>query len=164
MHRLKPGFFAVLLFAAFGAAVASARPVVVLKLEGDIVTRDSRGAEKLIAVADGAGFQPGQTVRYTIVASNKGADAALGLVPAARIPAGSAYDPGSASTSGALRVEFSLDGGKTWSAKPLVKVQTANGTVEKPADPSLYTGLRWIGAKALEPKSNLTYSYQVRIK
>jgi uncharacterized repeat protein (TIGR01451 family) len=164
LQRLRLVCLLAAVFAAFGTSAASARPNVALKLEGDVVQHDSKGAEQLIPVADGTGLKPGETIRYVIVASNAGPDAATSLVPQAKIPEGTAYEPGSASTTSPLRVEFSIDGGKTWAVKPLVRVQTANGVVEKPADPSLYTSLRWIGAKALQPKTSVSYSYQVRIK
>ena len=163
MHRLVFAFIIAANFAAFGSAAADARPSVVLKLQGDVVHRDASGAVKLTPV-EGEALKPGETVRYDIVATNAGGDPASKLVPVGKIPAGTAYEAGSASVSGASRVEFSIDGGKTWSAKPLVRVQTANGTIEKPADPASYTTLRWIGAPSLAAKASVTYSYQVRIK
>lgn len=164
MQRLRFVCLWAATFVALGSAAASARPNVVLKLEGDVVQHDAKGAEQLTPVTDGTGLKPGETIRYVIVASNAGPDAATSLVPEARIPDGTAYEAGSASAAAPMRVEFSLDGGKTWAVKPLVKVRTPNGVVEKPADPSLYTTLRWIGNKALPAKSSVSYSYQVRIK
>jgi uncharacterized repeat protein (TIGR01451 family) len=164
MQRLSFAFVLAAIFAVFGTTVAMARPVVNLKLQADLVAHDDKGVEKLVPVVDDSGLKPGDVVRYIIVASNSGSDAASHLAPQGKIPSGTAYEAGSASTSDALRVEFSLDGGKTWSVKPTMKVQTAAGLVEKPADPSLFTTLRWIGAKPLLPKTSETYTYQVRIK
>lgn len=163
MQRLRFVCLWAATFVALGSTAASARPNVVLKLEGDVVQHDAKGAEQLTPVAD-AGLKPGETIRYVIVASNAGPDAATSLVPEGRIPDGTAYEAGSASGASPMHVEFSLDGGKTWAVKPLVKVQTPNGVVEKPADPSQYTTLRWIGAKSLPAKSSVSYTYQVRIK
>jgi uncharacterized repeat protein (TIGR01451 family) len=154
----------LVMLAAFGRADASARPSVLLKLEGDVVQHDSKGAEVLVPLASGQGLTPGQTIRYLIVATNAGTQAANHLVPQAKIPAGTAYEPGTASNATDSRVEFSLDGGRTWSAKPLVKVPTANGSVEKPADPALYTAVRFARDTPLAPKTSVTYSYEVRIK
>ncbi len=145
------------------SGLALAKPVVDLRLQGVLVERAASGVETTTPVANVA-LKPGETVRYTIVATNRGSDPALGLRPSAKVPAGTAYEAGSAAASGAARVEFSLDGGQTWSAAPKVKVQTPAGVVEKNADPGLYTNLRWIVAKPLDPKSTLTYSYQVRVK
>jgi uncharacterized repeat protein (TIGR01451 family) len=147
------------------AIVAEAKPVVQLKLQGAVVERDAAGTgEKLVPLAE-AELRPGETIRYDIVATNAGSDSANRLIPTSRVPAGTEYEAGSASLSGAVRIEFSLDGGKTWAAKPLVSVKTASGAVvERPADPSQFTMLRWISEKALGPKQSVTYTYEVRIK
>ena len=102
--------------------------------------------------------------RNIIVATNAGPGAATHLVPQGKIPKNTAYEAGSASRSDALRVEFSIDGGKTWAVKPMIKAPSNAGPVQKPADPSLYTMLRWIGASPLAPNTSKTYTYQVRIK
>jgi uncharacterized repeat protein (TIGR01451 family) len=140
-----------------------AKPAVELRLQGVLVEREASGAEKTTPVADAA-LKPGETVRYTIVATNRGTDPALGLRPVGKIPAGTAYEAGSAAGTSAARIEFSLDGGKTWSVSPKVKVKTADGIVEKDADPQTFTTIRWIVVKPLDPKSSYTYTYQVRVK
>ncbi len=164
MQRLSFACLSLMMLAAFGTAVASARPSVSLRLEGDLVQHDSKGAEVLVPMSSAPGLTPGETVRYLIVATNTGSQAASHLIPQARIPAGTAYEAGSASSFADSHVEFSLDGGRTWAAKPLVKVQTPNGLVEKAADPSLYTSVRFARDNPLEPKTSVTYSYEVRIK
>ncbi|MBC5798867.1 MAG: hypothetical protein GIX03_06690 [Candidatus Eremiobacteraeota bacterium] len=146
----------------FGA-VADARPLVSLALHGNLVGHDARGAETLTPV-ERAALRPGELVRYDIRVANAGADPAEKLIPVGRIPAGTLYKGGSASSAPGTRVEFSTDNGKSWSEKPLVRVQTANGTVEKAASPASYTQVRWVSAKALAPKTSETYHYDVKIK
>jgi uncharacterized repeat protein (TIGR01451 family) len=163
MQRLKFAFVFAAVFALTGTAAVNAKPIVQLKLQGSVVEHDANGAEKLVSVSDTV-LKPGETVRYDIVATNAGPDPAAKLVPLGRIPTGTEYEEGSASLSSAARIEFSIDGGKTWAVKPLIKVKTDAGIVEKPADPSLYTMLRWVNEKALAPKASVTYSYEVRIK
>lgn len=162
MHHLKATFAFIAAFAVTGSA-AFAKPNVQLKLDGELVQLDAKGAEKLVPVSSVA-LKPGETIRYDIVASNVGPDAAKTLMPIGKIPAGTAYEPGTASVSNASRVEFSIDGGKTWSVSPTIKVQTPSGIVEQKADPSRFTAIRWIGAKPLLSKSSVAYSYEVRIK
>jgi uncharacterized repeat protein (TIGR01451 family) len=131
-------------------------------LQGVLVERAADGAEKTTPVADVA-LKPGETVRYTLVAVNRGTDPALGLKPIGKIPAGTSFEAGSAAGA-AARVEYSLDGGKTWSTSPTIKVQTPAGIVEKKADPSTYTAIRWTADKPLAPRAVAAYSYQVHIK
>jgi len=140
-------------------AVADAKPNVVLKLSGVLVEHDQNGAEKLTSV-EKAQLKPGDVVRYVIVASNAGADPARNLVPVGQVPAGTAFVAGSATA----HAEYSLDGGKTWSTAPTIKVHTPSGDVVKKADPATYTSVRWIDDKPLAAKASATFVYVVRVK
>jgi uncharacterized repeat protein (TIGR01451 family) len=145
------------------AAAASARPDVALHLSATVVEKTSNGVEHNVPIEASTKLKTGQLVRYTISAYNKGSDAALHLAPVGKVPAGTAYVAGSASDS-ASRVEFSVDGGKTWSTKPTVTVQSASGALTKPADPSSFTTIRWTSEKPLAPKGSTRFSYEVRVK
>jgi len=149
-------------FFVMGAS-ANAKPNVILKLDAELVQKDAKGVEKLTPVS-GNELKPGETVRYDIVATNTGTDPAAKLMPVGKVPTGTTYEPGSATASNALRVEFSIDGGKTWSKSPVVKVVTQSGTAEKKADPATYTSVRWIAEKPLAPKTSVSYHYEVRVK
>jgi len=144
-----------------GPALASAAPHVILKLVGTHVTVVD-GHVKHEPV-DNVVLKAGDDVEYDIVASNTGTRPALKLIPMARVPAGTEYVPGSAKGARAS-AQFSVDGGKTWSAAPMVEEKTAAGTVEKRADPSLYTAVRFVEEGALAPGGKATFSYEVRVK
>ncbi len=159
---MKSAIAFIAAFAALGSA-AYAKPNVQLKLDGELAHRDAKGVVTFVPVA-GLALKPGDTVRYDIVATNQGTDPAKTLMPMGKVPSGTAYEAGTASATGALRVEFSLDGGKTWAVTPTVRVQTPAGVVEQKADPARYTMVRWIGGKPLEPHTAATYSYEVRVK
>ena len=120
--------------------------------------------ERQLAPLSGITLHSGEIVRYDVTARNAGTNPAKNLVPVGTIPIGTVYEAGSASTN-ALRVEFSIDGGKTWSVSPMVKVRNAAGVlVEKKASPARFTAVRWISEKPLDPKSTVTYDYEVRVK
>lgn len=142
---------------------AWANPTVSLVLTGFIIGKDAKGAETATPIADTT-VTPGKVIRYVITATNKGDQDAQKLVPIGLVPAGTAYEPASATVKDALRVEYSLDKGKTWSAKPMVTVHTPTGDVVKPADPATYTRVRWIADKPLPPKGIVTYSYEVVVQ
>jgi uncharacterized repeat protein (TIGR01451 family) len=149
--------------ALLGPLAAYAKPIVVLTLQGAVVERDAKGAERSIPLAS-AVLKPGDLVRYDVVATNSGSDPAAHLIPAARVPVGTTYEAGSASLAAAARIEFSLDGGKTWSSKPVIAVKTPSGIVEKVAPVEAYTALRWVDDKTLAPNRSVAYSYEVRVK
>ncbi|MDB5069486.1 MAG: hypothetical protein JWM87_597 [Candidatus Eremiobacteraeota bacterium] len=143
--------------------LASAKPNVTLKLTGSIVTKAADGKTTLTPV-EKAQPKSGDEIEYDIVASNAGDSPALRLVPVGKIPAGTSYVGGSAKAPRA-RAEFSLDGGKTWSAAPTVTVKQPDGTtVVKKADPSLYTTVRFVTDGAIAPHQAAAYTYEVRVK
>lgn len=140
-----------------------AKPIVSLKLTGSVVTKAADGQTKLTPV-DKEAPKAGDEVEYDIAATNAGTTPAIKLMPVGKIPAGTAYVDGSAKAARA-HVEFSLDGGKTWSAVPMVTVKGPTGTpVVKKADPALYTAVRFATDGALAPHGTLQYTYEVRVK
>ena len=142
---------------------ASAKPLLKLSLAGEIVSKDAKGQEQATPVDAASMPAPGQTLRYVITATNKGDEAARNVIPVGKIPRGTIYKSGSAS-SDSTRVEFSLNGGKTWAAQPKVTVHTPTGDVVKLADPSTYTAVRWLSEKPLAPQASTNYSYEVQVK
>ena len=162
MQHLKFAFVFAALFATLGSS-ALARPDVKLHLAGEIVGHDAGGKETLEPIAPDTQLHAGEVVRYEIVAFNGGTDPAVKLAPVNRIPSGTQYEAGTASSNPAFAVEFSLDG-KTFSKLPMLSVKTPTGIVEKKADPATYAAIRWINVKPLAPKASVTYSYEVRVK
>jgi len=144
-----------------GPALASAAPHVTLKLVGSHVTVVDGHVKR--EPVDGVVLKAGDDVEYDIVASNTGTRPALKLIPMARVPAGTEYVPGSAKGARAS-AQFSVDGGKTWSAAPTVVEKSAGVTVVKRADTSLYNAVRFVQEGALAPGTKATYSYEVRVK
>ena len=143
--------------------VALAKPAVTLKLSGAIVSRAADGRTSLTPL-DKAQPKSGDEIRYDIVAANAGDSPAMRLVPVGRIPSGTAYVDGTAKGVRA-HPEFSLDGGKTWSASPMVRVRLPDGTTAmQKADPSLYTAVRFVTDGAIAPRQSAAYSYEVRVK
>jgi uncharacterized repeat protein (TIGR01451 family) len=127
-----------------------------------IVSKAADGTEKLTPL-ESAQVKPGETIRFEIVATNQSDQPVHNLVPVEKISAGTAYAAGSA-TPVTAGIQFSLDGGKTWSAKPMVTVHTPDGDVTKPADPATYTTIRWANGTSLAPSAAAKYSYEVIVR
>ena len=153
---------AVFTCASVAFANPNVKPHIALNLAASVVAYDAKGVEH-DSPADVA-LKSGALLRYTVIAKNVGDAPARNLAPAARVPAGTVYEPTPSAHVSSATVEFSLDGGKTWSAVPTISVVTAHGTVRKKADPATYTAVRWVALRPLAPKSSLTYSYEVRVK
>lgn len=159
----KIAAFSLALFALILPGIAGAKPAVTLKLSGAIVATAADGHTTLVPV-EKAQPKTGDQIQYDIVASNAGTSPALKLVPVGKIPAGTVYVDGSAKAARA-HAEFSLDGGKTWSAAPTVRVRQPDGsTVVKKADPALYTAVRFVTDGAIAAHQTAAYVYEVRVK
>jgi uncharacterized repeat protein (TIGR01451 family) len=156
-------FSAIVLFGAFASvsAVASARPIVSLKLSAAVVHHDADGTIKLTP-ANGVTLSSGDVVRYEIVAANIGDHPADGVRPVDDVPAGTAFVAGSATGNG--KAEYSLDHGKTWSAAPTVVVHDKDGDHTVKADPATYTAVRWTTPSALKPGASEHFGFDVEVK
>ncbi|HTJ25271.1 MAG TPA: hypothetical protein VMA36_03810 [Candidatus Limnocylindria bacterium] len=144
-------------------SIAAAKPPVEVALSGVYVEHDADGIERDVAVESRAAV-PGSVIRYEITTANTGASTVYHVVPQGRIPAGTAYRTGSASIAASAHVEFSLDGGKTWSATPTTTIRTAQGTKVVPAPAASYTAVRWVGTAPLRAGAAAHYSYAVTVK
>lgn len=155
---LRVVFAAVLIAAA--ASRADAAPHLVLTKSVALVERVN-GAERLVPSAR-AVVPPGGRLRITIVAANDGDRPAQSVVVREAIERDQQFV--SASAAPAEHVEYSVDDGKTWSAAPLVRAQTPNGTVERKAAAAEYTALRWVEQPPIPAKGSATYRYDVLVK
>ena len=102
--------------------------------------------------------KPGQRVRYKLVAHNTGDHPAANLAPVVKIPAGERYVDGSAGSN----AEYSVDGGRTWSVTPMVRVTNPGGTTTlRRALPSEFDAIRWTAPAVLAPGARMIFSYDV---
>lgn len=147
---------------AIAPLAAAAKTVVTLTLSGAHVQVNGDGTTELVPLEREAA-RPGERIRWQLTALNAGDQPARGLVAVGRIPAGTRFIAGSAPNAGA-RVEYSLDGGRTWSANPTVVEQTPSGRVVRKADPSRYTMIRWIAAAPLAAGATSRFSYEVTVR
>jgi uncharacterized repeat protein (TIGR01451 family) len=135
------------------------RPEVKVQLTGS-VKRDSRNLplDKSIVV------NPGEILDWTMTSENSGSAPALDYKAVGHIPRGTEFVAGSAKADSA-RTLFSIDGGKSFSAQPMIEEKQADGSVKRvPAPASMYTEIRYEWADPLAQGGKLSASYQVRVK
>ncbi len=109
--------------------------------------------------------QPGDRILYTVSLHNVGDAEARRPLALGPVPAGTVYLEDAATTGPGLQVEFSIDGGKTFSPQPLVVVTAADGsqrTVPAPVD--RYTTIRWTWDASLAAGEQQVVSYQVQVR
>jgi uncharacterized repeat protein (TIGR01451 family) len=130
---------------------------------------DEQGNTKVAwqVLENGSQVVPGSLLRYVVTATNSATSTIPDLVVIQPIPTGMTYIIGSATLppSEGSSLEFSIDGSKTFVAKPTVTVQRPDGVTEvRPAPAEAYTHVRWNFGKTFIGKSALNTTYQVRVR
>jgi len=94
--------------------------------------------------ADLSRVLPGDTVRYHLLFTNVSAGAVHGIVLDNPIPAGLRYAAGSAKADRSdVAILYSIDGGKSYSAEPMIEAVVDGKREQHAAAPELYTHVRW---------------------
>lgn len=153
--RLLMAFVCLLTLTATLALANTTQNKVNLLLKGWV----TRGGETL--ASNQVEGKPSETITWSLTAVNDTDSPVKNFVATLPVDKKTEYVVGSASTQADL--EFSLDGGMTWAARPMIRQRGPDGQdhlVEAPV--SLYTNLRFTYSTL--PTGQTTANYQVRIK
>ena len=107
-------------------------------------------------IAGKASVKPGDIIMYTVVAKNNSRCPLKNLILKQPIPKGTNYLKDSAMAIDGAELLFSIDGGKTFAAKPMV------GTAAAPATDYNYLRWKFIGKMAANAQVKTTYKLQVK--
>jgi uncharacterized repeat protein (TIGR01451 family) len=156
MSQLKNAVLAALLVIA-GSQVAVAQEDGPLVVSARNVTAQEAGRASQDAL-------PGDVVRYELRFTNSTPAAVRNVVFDNPIPSGMRYEAASARSDyrGAV-VTYSIDGGRTYSAQPMIE-QVVNGerrTVAAPAE--MYTHVRWTLAGTVRSGAQVVAEFQARV-
>ena len=147
-------------FAQRQLKAAAGRPEIKVELAGSV----ERGGARL-ALDKVEDVKPGEILDWQIVSSNEGTGAARDYKAVGHIPAGTVLVAGSAAAESGSTVTYSIDGGKTYAAQPIVEERQADGSVKRvPAPVSMYTEVRYEWSDAFAPGGKLSASYKVRVR
>jgi uncharacterized repeat protein (TIGR01451 family) len=151
--------FALILTSSVLAAFTG-RPEVKVSLAGT-VERDNQAVQ-----LEKAGLlNPGEILHWTITSQNAGTAPAHHYKTIGEIPPGTAYIAGSARAGSGVSILYSIDGGKTYDAKPLIDQKQLDGSVRKvPAPASLYTQVSYEWEAPLSEGKQVSAYYKVRVK
>ena len=107
--------------------------------------------------------KPGDVIRYGLVFTNVTAGPVKNIQFVDPIPAGMVYVLGSAAADRPVRLEYSIDGGKSYSAQPVIAVVQDGKTVEQPAPRERYTHVRWTVLGSLAPGAKATAEFRTQV-
>jgi uncharacterized repeat protein (TIGR01451 family) len=143
-----------------GVRLLTSRPEIKINLSGSVHRGQAElSLEKAEAVASG------EIVNWNMTSNNVGNGAAQDYKAIGQIPKGTIFVEGSARADGHVRVEYSIDGGKSFTANPTISEKQPDGTMkQQPAPVAMYTQVRYEWTDTLAPGGKLTASYQVRVK
>ncbi|MGL5944345.1 MAG: hypothetical protein ACRC2S_29035 [Waterburya sp.] len=149
-------------------AQAAQKPTVKLNLTAEkksiVVTTGGKEKIEWSNLEDQAVVNPGDILRYTVSSANTGTNAAKNLTITQPIPNQMVYELKTAKSGNQAVVTYSIDNGKTFVAKPTIKIKTENGkTIEKPAPAETYTHIRW-QFSSLPSAAGITAMYEVKVQ
>ncbi len=137
-----------------------------LSAEKQVVTTNPEGKKVVTweALEGDVTVQPGDVLRYTLLSENAGDKPAAELKINQPVPNQTAYVLDSARANGA-ELTYSIDGGKTYSAQPMVEVTQPDGTVVmEPAPAEAYTHVQWDYSESLKPMAAVQAVYEVAVQ
>lgn len=154
-----------------GAAIAQKllQPEVklVMSVDKQVTVTDENGQSKLAweKLEGSATVQPDDVLRYVVASENEGEASAENLVVTQPIAPEMTYVLGSAKGNEIAEITYSIDGGETFVAEPMVEVTLPDGTVEmQPAPAEAYTQVKWDFSRALETTEAVSVSHEVTVK
>ena len=161
----KAGLATVLVLALSAATLAAAAgPDVQVRMQGNQQVHSKTGTS-WANFKDGSAIAPGERILYNVELLNRGDKEARNASAFGPIPAGTAFVPETATTAPNLKLEYSIDGGKTFAAKPVITRTTKDGHPETvPAPAEQYTTIRWSVTEPLAPGARIQLSYQVQVR
>jgi len=114
--------------------------------------------------ADAPASRPGDLIEYRLSFTNTREGAVGNVVFDDPIPVGLVYVEGSAGAEPEnVVVEFSIDGGDSYTANPEIEVEEAGERVRRPAPAEAYTHVRWTVQGTLAPGEEVRAVFRVRV-
>lgn len=136
-----------------------ARPVVKVALSGSVERN-----KEIVPVEKAGLVKSGEVLRWKLVSENSGNAGAADYKAVGQIPAGTVFVADSAQGDNSA-VTYSIDGGKTFSAQPMIEEKQADGSVRMiPAPVEMYTQVRFESEKNFNAGERLNAFYSVRVK
>jgi uncharacterized repeat protein (TIGR01451 family) len=147
---------AVLALPPSAAAQAPAPKALVITAHN--VTAETASERKNSTLA-----RPGDVIRYALVFTNVTAGPVKNIRFVDPLPKGLVYVLGSAKADQPVRVEYSIDGGKSYVAQPMIAGVENGKTVEKPAAREMYTHVRWTVLGSLTPGAKVMAEFRAQV-
>lgn len=167
MKLLRLTGFAVLLsalctVAAHAQNAGQPEPLVITAL--NLMAGDARHQAVAERGGDSNALFAGDVVLYRLVFTNTTDVAVRHVEFKDPLPAALRYVGGSASADrDDVTVSYSIDGGRVYSAQPMIEATVDGKTVQQPAPPEMYTHIRWMVEGWVEPGAQVTAEFRAQL-
>ena len=167
MKRCNHVLRALLLVSALTAQTALAQtdesPVLVMTAQ-NLMADDTRHQEHARNGGEINALLPGDVVLYRLVFTNVSDKRVRNVEFTDPLPSGLQYVGGStAADRDDVIVEYSIDRGNTYAARPMIDEIVNGERVQKSAPPELYTHIRWRVRGWVEPGAKVSAEFRARL-
>lgn len=153
-----------LLLAAVPAAAQQGQPSPLVITAENLMAGDARHAEAIAQGMDRNALLPGDVVLYRLTFTNTTGAPVRDVEFKDPLPAGLRYVAGSASADREdVNIAYSIDGGRTYSAQPMIEETVGGETVVRPAPADMYTHVRWLVTGWVQPGTEVTAAFRARL-
>lgn len=130
----------------------------------NLMASDTRHAALAAEGGDPSVLLPGDVVLYRLTFTNTTDVPVRSVEFKDPLPAGLRYVSGSATADREdVSVAYSIDGGVTYSAQPMIE-QVVDGTrVTRPAPPEIYTHIRWVVSGWVQPGAQVVAEFRAQL-
>ncbi len=148
MNRSTRKMLSMFTFVALTGSPALAQgtgaPRALVVTAENLMAGDSQHRAAASSGHDPKALMPGDVVRYRLTFTNVTPHAVKSVVFDNPLPAGLRYQGGTASSDrDQVAIKYSIDGGKSYSAQPMIEVEVNGKRVQRPAPADIYTHIRW---------------------
>jgi uncharacterized repeat protein (TIGR01451 family) len=155
------GLFWLALMWAMPVAAQSPEPKPLVITASNLTADSARaaGTER----QDRSMARPGDLLAYSIAFTNTTSGTVNNVQFVDPLPSGLVYRTNSARADKAVRIEYSIDGGKSYSARPMIAVMEQGRRVEKPAPVQSYSHIRWTVSGPLAAGAQVTAGFNAEV-
>jgi uncharacterized repeat protein (TIGR01451 family) len=158
--------FSLAVLALVVAATAWAQSAGMQKPKALVMTADNlmQADARHQALSDPATLLPGDVIRYQLRFTNITDDSIRHVVFNNQLPQGLRYmDATAGGDRDDLTIEYSIDGGTSYSAQPMIEVEVDGKRVKRPAPGEMYTHIRWTIEGWLQPNAQVTAEFKAHL-
>ncbi len=140
------------------------KPKALVMTAENLMQADARHQDLAKDGGDPATLLPGDVIRYQLRFTNVTNDSVRHVVFNNRLPQGLRYmDATAGGDRDDLTIEYSIDGGTSYSAQPMIDVEVDGKRVKRPAPAEMYTHIRWTIEGWLQPNAHVTAEFKAHL-